>query len=57
MKTILNMMRKVAGVCLCHRALYGAVALAHGAGAGHLIADGVVLAVVAGVYAVMALRG
>ncbi len=50
-------LKNIAKVCLCHRAMYGMVAFAHGAAAAHLVTEVAVLAVVAGVYAVMALRG
>ena len=48
---------RIAAVCLCHRAMYGVAACAYGAGAAHLVAEAVVLAVVAGVYGLLALRG
>ena len=57
MKTMRNVMRKVAGVCLCHRAMYGMAALAYGAGWMHLIDEPAVLATVGVVYLTMALRG
>lgn len=50
-------MKKIADVCLCHRALYGVAACVYAAGAAHGVGKEVVMAVVAAVYAVMALRG
>jgi hypothetical protein len=53
----MKIVKKIAGVCLCHRAMYGVAAYAYGAGAVHLVGEAVVLAVVGAVYLLLAVRG
>lgn len=50
-------LKKIACACLCHRMLYGAIASTYAAGWWHVLEHGVVMAIAALVYAVMAARG